>query len=313
MNEKPKTNAVATTSEVSFVPFGSNSSIKLNVTIIKHYVCIPTKSGKLCSDRDAVRFMMLCRSRGLNPFEGDCFLQGYDGKNGPEFSLITAHQAFLKRAELHPEFNGMESGVIVKNDDKVINREGDFMLDEDVLLGAWATVHFKNRKVPMVERLNLRTFAKGYGRWEIDPAGMIVKCAQASALRTAFPTQIGGMYLREEIEVKTDAPTLTGTGEIEVQTVTVDTEKKSQEELPKVDPQPTITVQDELSELITSAGFTFRDFVAWADDTGNIQDATSLPDFSAIPTKVAQRLILAKKGLLKGLEAIKPTIQEVVP
>src|SRR5262245_51444742 len=100
-------NELTTTSknEIEYQAFQSNERIKLSVQIVQKFVAIPTSSGKLPDERDCIRFMMLCRARQLNPFEGDCFLQGYDGRNGPQFSLITAHQAFLKRAEVHPEYD----------------------------------------------------------------------------------------------------------------------------------------------------------------------------------------------------------------
>src|SRR5436189_2756431 len=98
---------------VQFLPLGCTDKIKLAVRIVQNLIAVPTRSGKTCSERDALRFIMLCSARKLNPFEGDAFLIGYDGQNGPEFSLITAHQALLKRAEVHPEFDGMQSGVIV--------------------------------------------------------------------------------------------------------------------------------------------------------------------------------------------------------
>ena len=37
-----------------------------------------------------------------------------------------------------------------------------------------------------------------------DPAGMIVKCAEADALRSAFPTMLGGCYTEEEMPVPAD-------------------------------------------------------------------------------------------------------------
>ena len=131
---------------------------------------------------------MLCKAKRLNPFEGDAYLIGYDSKDGPSFSLITAHQAFLKRAECNDEYDGMESGVIVSNGGSLVDRIGDFTMDDDKLVGAWARVHFKNRGHAMEKRVKLTTFNKGFGRWNIDPAGMIVKCAEADALRSAFPT-----------------------------------------------------------------------------------------------------------------------------
>ena len=185
---------------MEYVPFGGAAKIKLSVKIVQDMVCVPTKSGKKCDDVQAMKFMMLCRARGLNPFEGDAYLIGYEGRDGKAtFSLITSHQAFLKRAEQHPEFDGMESGVIVADQDgNIVDREGDFFFDTDFLLGGWATVYFKNRTHPMRKRVKLATFHKGFGQWNDNPAGMICKCAEADALRSSFPTLLGGLYAPEE-------------------------------------------------------------------------------------------------------------------
>lgn len=220
--------AVATVSkldrEMEYKPFGSDEAIKLSVRIIQDIVCIPTKSGKVCDDRDAMKFMMLCKARALNPFEGDSFLMGYEGRDGITWSLITAHQAFLKRAEPHPEFAGMRSGVVVAEfltcqacagegklkSGKPCRRcnemgtsdefEGDIIPKGATLHGGWATIFFKNRPEPMHKRVSLAVFKKPFGRWNDDPAGMIVKCAEADALRSSFPTKLGGLYLKEEVD-----------------------------------------------------------------------------------------------------------------
>jgi phage recombination protein Bet len=217
-----------TRNEVEYVPFGGTEKIKLSVSIIMNLIAAPTRSGKLCSERDAMKFLMLCRSRALNPFEGDAYLVGYDSQDGPVFSLITAHQAFLKRAEPHPEFDGMESGVIIspalacpmcsanggrevsgnwvtcsscKGVGQTDEIEGDLIPEGHTLIGGWAKVHFKQRKVPTKRRLALRTFDSQRSRWKADPAGMIVKCAEADALRSSFPTKLGGLYLKEEQDI----------------------------------------------------------------------------------------------------------------
>jgi phage recombination protein Bet len=184
---------------IEFVPFGTKDKIQLTIEIVKRLIAVRTKSGKSCSDEDAFRFMLLCQARKLNPFEGDAFLIGFDGQAGPSFSLITAHQAFLKRAEVHPEFDGMESGTIVLRKNEVVELLGDWHLPNDQILGGWATVFFKNRTHAMKKRVRLARFNKNYGVWRDDPAGMICKVAEADALRSSFPTMLGGMFIREEM------------------------------------------------------------------------------------------------------------------
>jgi len=187
---------------VEYIPYGAQDKIKLSVGIVQNLVAVKTKSGKTCSDRDAVKFLAMCQAKRMNPFEGDCFLIGYDAKDGPAFALVTAHQTYLKRAELHPEFDGLRSGVIVRCADGTLkDLEGDFYEEDQQVVGGWATVLFKNRKQPMQKRLRLSRFQKPFGVWQEDPAGMICKCAEADALRSSFPTMLGGLYLREEVEV----------------------------------------------------------------------------------------------------------------
>jgi hypothetical protein len=54
----------------------------------------------------------------------------------------------------------------------------------------------------MYKRLAYRARAKPNDFWKRDPAGMICKCAEADALRSAFPTLLSGMFLAEEREVQ---------------------------------------------------------------------------------------------------------------
>jgi phage recombination protein Bet len=192
-----------------YVPFGAQDKIKLSISIVQNLIAVKTRSGKTCSQNDALKFIAMCLARRLNPLEGDSFLIGYDGKDGPTFSLITAHQAFLKRAELNPEYDGMTSGVIVEDGGKLLELEGDFYSDGQIVKGGWAKVFFKNRKQAMYKRVRLQRFQKAFGIWQDDPAGMIVKCAEADALRSSFPTMLGGLYLREEVAPSEPAKTTT--------------------------------------------------------------------------------------------------------
>jgi phage recombination protein Bet len=185
--------------QCEYVPFGGQDKIKLSFNFILRWLVTKTAKGAIAGEQDVMKFLMTCKAKRLNPFDGDAFLVGYDGKDGPVFSTIVAHQAFLKRAETHPEFDGMESGVIVQHGDTIKELVGDFYPAGTNVVGGWATVFFVNRRHPMTKRLKLSTFDKGRSLWRTNPEGMIVKCAEADALRSSFPQLIGGMYLREEI------------------------------------------------------------------------------------------------------------------
>ena len=180
---------------VTYTAFGERDPITISVGMVRNMLTKPTKSGALPSDDTVMAYLVMARSMQLNPFCRDCFLVGYDSSKdkGPEFSIIVAHQAFLKRAESHPEFDGMASGVIVEDEQgNMVDREGDFLhgsfvpLDGtmngptewrgDKLLGGWAIVYFKNRKYPVKRRLNLHVRRKDNAFWRDDTAGMIVKC-----------------------------------------------------------------------------------------------------------------------------------------
>lgn len=186
---------------ITYVPLGGKTSVELTMGMVKKFLCVPTRNGNVANDSDVVKFMMLCKARELDPWVGDAYLVGYDSSDGPVFSLITAAQALLKRAEISPEYNGMESGVIVANKEGAITyREGDLVLDGETLVGGWARCHRRDREHASFDALKLSTYTTGKSRWAKDPAGMIVKCAESSALRKAFPTQLGGLYSKEEMD-----------------------------------------------------------------------------------------------------------------
>ena len=121
--------------EVNYIPLGGKTSVQITVGMVRSYLCTPTKQGNIPNDSDIVKFMMLCKARELDPWVGDAYLTGYDTQDGPSFSLITAAQALLKRAEMNEQYDGMESGVVVKSAEGGIQyRDGDLVLDGETLV-----------------------------------------------------------------------------------------------------------------------------------------------------------------------------------
>jgi len=206
--KEPKKKPMEEEKSVTYKPLGSTKEVVLKFGFVRRYLCTPTKSGLLPSDEEIVKFLKLCERQALDPWVGDAFLTGYDtyDKNTrttvAKFSLITAIQALLKRAELSPEFDGLESGVLViKNDsDEIVERRGTVVLVNESLVGAYSRCWRKDRKHEYFQTVQFETYNTGYSRWEKDPAGMIVKCAKAAVLREAFPTHLAGMYTQEEMD-----------------------------------------------------------------------------------------------------------------
>ena len=167
-----------------------------------NFISAKTKSGKVATAKDIILFMKLCQANGLNPWVRDAYLVGYDGNDGPTFTMITAHQSLLKRAELSSEFDGMESGVVIvkKGESNPEQRAGTIVLPGETIVGGWAIVYRRDRSRPVFATVLFSTYTTGMSRWKADPSGMIVKVAQGSALRQAFPSTLAQCYLREEFE-----------------------------------------------------------------------------------------------------------------
>lgn len=148
--------------------------------------------------REIVYFMELCRAQKLNPFLNDAYLVKYGGSPA---QILVAHKVLLKRADSHPQFDGICSGVIVLRDGTIHKEERTSYYEEigETLLGGWCEIYRKDRSHPYYKELRLKSMDKHQANWKTMPDVMIVKCAQAAAIREAFPQDFGGMYAREEM------------------------------------------------------------------------------------------------------------------
>lgn len=178
-------------------------------------------------------FTELCKIRKLNPFLKEAYLIKY--KVGTPAQIVVGKDAILKRAVLHPQYDGMESGIIVKDTEtgKKTHMDGTFYDDEtERVVGGWAKVYRKDWSHPIYSSVNFNEVAgKKFdgtlnSNWAGKGATMIEKVAKVRALREAFVEELSGMYEAEELNV--DLPKNT-TG--------ADKQVVVQEELPIVDVQ----------------------------------------------------------------------------
>ena len=183
--------------------FGAD--VELSISDIKRTLC------PKATDQEAANFLHLCRYMGLNPFVRDAYLIKYGDK---EASMVVGKDAFCKRADAHPQYGGMESGVIVQTSDKEpVNRKGTLVLEGEKLVGGWARVARSDRKLDTDTTVSFSEFDTGRSMWQKMPATMIEKVAIVKALRTAFPATFSGLYDQAEMGIDLSAdmePTVDG-------------------------------------------------------------------------------------------------------
>lgn len=287
-----------------YTPLGAADKIKLSVGMVKSLLAVKTKSGATCSDEDALKFIAMCIAKRMNPFEGDAYLIGYDTKDGAKFSLIAAHQTYLKRAEVHPEFDGMTSGLILihKENGEQIDSEGDFYRkDIHEVVGGWATVFFKQRKVPTKRRVRLDRFQKGFGVWVDDPAGMICKCAEADALRSSFPTMLGGLYTREEMGQSIDV----GSGPVVARLIESRPVQEVIADAEQTVPVKQRTLIQEIEAVLEGPGYDFNAFQKWCINSNQATYMDSCSEFSELKEADAKRIVRMLPKMLSEIAAVK--------
>lgn len=170
----------------------AGQDVILSYQIIRDFL---VKGGGTVSDQDLTQFISICKFNQLNPFLNEAYLVKFGTSPA---SMIVSKEAFFKRAEECPAYEGIQAGIIVIRDKEVIELEGCFKLTSDTLVGGWAKVYRSDRKYPIVSRVALDEYDKKQSVWNDKKSTMISKVAKVQALREAFPTQLGAMYTAEE-------------------------------------------------------------------------------------------------------------------
>ena len=174
----------------------AGQEVKLSYSIVRKYL---TKGNADVTDQELVQFISVCKFNKLNPFLNEAYLIKFKSARGDgNAQMVVSKEAFFKRAEASEQYDGIEAGIIVLRGDNVVELEGCFRQAKDVLLGGWAKVYRKDRRIPTVSKVNLSEYDKGTSIWNEKKATMISKIAKVQALREAFPSQLGAMYAKEE-------------------------------------------------------------------------------------------------------------------
>lgn len=151
-------------------------------------------------------FMHVAQRSGLDPFARQIYLIGRKDKEAPggkKWTIQTGIDGFRVMAERRPEYagqtapqwcdsNGQWFEVWLNRDaPPAAARIGVYRSDREQI--TWAVAHFW-------EFAQTKWDGELNAMWKGKPANQIAKCAEAAALRKAFPQDFSGLYISEEMD-----------------------------------------------------------------------------------------------------------------
>lgn len=132
------------------------------------------------TDSEFALFVEIVKSTGLNPVTKEIWPIKANGR----FQVITGINGFIRIANSHSQFDGME-----------VEHEWE----GDSLISCTVKVHRKDRKFPSIATAYLCEYSKPTPIWRQMPSVMLAKCAKSLAIREAFIQELGGLYTQEEM------------------------------------------------------------------------------------------------------------------
>jgi phage recombination protein Bet len=173
-----------------------NKPAELKEVVSQYLSGVQTKSGQKPSEAQFDNFLNFCVANKLNPFKKQAYLVGYDSKNGPVFSEITGINGYRSIAHRTGTYTGRsqtEWGKTQNNDLFATVTAYRSILGEDRAFTA--TVFYS-------ESVQTDFNGKPNTIWSKRPKGQLDKCAEAAALRMAFPEELGETYIEDEFDVQ---------------------------------------------------------------------------------------------------------------
>jgi phage recombination protein Bet len=155
--------------------------------------------AKGADDNELAMFLHIANTYGLDPFLKEIFY------SEQMKTIITSRDGYLKVAQRDPDFEGIQSMAVCKNDDfsvdmvnNVVNHSFGKGERGDVI-GAWAVCYRKGRK-PVIAYADYAEYNRGNQIWKTYKSAMCCKVAEAFALKRQFG--ISGLVTQEEMGVE---------------------------------------------------------------------------------------------------------------
>jgi len=177
-----------------------HGKVSLTPEIVAKYLV--SGDGRITTG-ELTMFLNLCKYQRLNPFLREAYLIKYNDSDPA--TIVVGKDVHVKRAAKHPQFDGMESGVVVDRKGEIVESAGSLTLSGDKIIGGWAVGHRKDWGTPRKITVSWEEYAgrKRNGElnrsWSKMPGTMMVKVAEAQCLRAMFPEELQALYNAEEM------------------------------------------------------------------------------------------------------------------
>ena len=152
---------------------------------------------------DVEVFFHQAKRSGLDPFRREIYMITRKTKNGPKATIQTGIDGFYKIADRVTRATGGTWGIPETLWCGPDGQWRDVWLERTPPAAAKVTVERNGSRFTTVA--TSAEYNAGSPMWQKMPARMIAKCAEALAIRRAFPDDLSGLYTSEEM-AQADSP-----------------------------------------------------------------------------------------------------------
>lgn len=172
-----------------------------NKKLLKETIC------KGANDAEFQVFIYTCRRLGLDPFAKQIYMVK---RNESSMTIQTGVDGFRLIADRTGRYAPGKPPQFEYKDNRLFSATAYIMKQTND--GTWHevahTVHF-NEYAAFTKSGDLNSF------WKKMPCVMLAKCAECGALRKAFPSELSGIYSKEEMEQADNPANVAGFGVFE--------------------------------------------------------------------------------------------------
>lgn len=167
------------------------------IDLLKRTIC------KGATNEEFALFLYICNSRKLDPFMKQIWMVPRKAKNAAgawvetmqPMVAIDGSRLIAERTGCYAP--GKETTYVYDNQGKIFSATAYVKkMSKD---GTW---HEVSTTAMYAEYAQTKSTGEITGMWVSKPHVMLSKCAENMALRKAFPADLSGLYIEEEIEVK---------------------------------------------------------------------------------------------------------------